>query len=149
MARLIPRSPLRPARPVTGDLFEDFDRLRSQLLDTFGESEQRAGGWMPALGDLEEKDDEFIVNVEVPGFDRDDIRVEMEGRRLIVHAERREQERKGILRSSTRTGGHLHHETLLPAEVNEDAIEASLDRGVLRVRVPKTEQAARRRIDIS
>jgi len=148
MNRLLPRSPPLPARLTTPDLFEDFDRLRSQLWDTFGEPEQRVGGWLPALGDLEEKDDEFVVNVEVPGFDRDDIRVEVEGRRLIVHAERDEEQREGTVRSSTRTGRHLHHETLLPSEVDEDGIEACLDRGVLRVRVPETQEASRRQIEI-
>lgn len=148
MNRLLPRTSLPPVRPAN-DLFDEFDRLRDQLMNTVGSPDVRVGGWAPALADLEEDGNAFTVEVEVPGFDRDDIRIEMEDRRLIVHAERGEQERKGILRSSTRSSGHLHHEVLLPAEVDEDGIEASLDRGVLSIRLPKTEETGRRRIDIS
>lgn len=147
MNRLLPRTRM-PSQPA-GDLFDEFDRLREQLLGGFSPSEARIGGWTPALADLEERDDSFVVEVEVPGFDREDIRIELEGRRLIVHAEREEQERRGILRSSTRSSGHLHHEVMLPDEVDDDHIEASLDRGVLSIRLPKTEQTGRRQIDIS
>jgi len=148
MNGLLPHMSLQPARSAS-DLFEEIDRLRNQLLGGVGSPEARLGGWAAALADLEEKDDEFVVEVEVPGFDRDEIDIELEGRRLVVHAEREERERKGVLRSSTRSRGHLHHEVLLPADVDEEGIEASLDRGVLRIRLPKTEETGRRRIEIS
>ncbi len=148
MNGLLPRTSLQPARSAS-DLFEEFDRLRNQLLGSVGSPEARVGGWAAALADLEEKDDEFVIEVEVPGFDRDDISIEVEGRRLLVHAEREERERKGVLRSSTRSSGHLHHEVLLPAEVDEEGIEASLERGVLTIRLPKNEDTGRRRIEIS
>ncbi|TVP75412.1 MAG: Hsp20/alpha crystallin family protein [Nitriliruptor sp.] len=148
MSRLLPRTSLQPTRSAS-DVFEEFDRLRDQLLGSFTSPEARVGGWAPALADLEEKDDEFVIEVEVPGFDRDDISIEVEGRRLLVDAEREEKEREGTVRSSTRSSGHLHHEVLLPAEIDEDAIEASLDRGVLSIRLPKNAETGRRRIEIS
>lgn len=148
MTRLLPRTALQPTRSAS-DLLEEFDRLREQLLSGLSPTAGRLGGWAPALADLEEKDEEFVVEVEVPGFERDDISIEMEGRRLTVHAQREEQERQGILRSSTRSSEHLHHEVVLPAEVDEQAIEASLARGVLTVRLPKTEETGRRRIEIT
>lgn len=149
MSEMLPftRSPLRS---MSSDLFEDLDRIRTQLLDTFGAPSRTAVGWTPALSDLEEKDDEYLVHVEMPGFDRDDIRIEMEGRRLMVHAEREEeQEREGSLRSSTRSSGRLHHEVVLPSDVDQEGIEASLDKGVLTIRIPRSEKAERRRIEIS
>jgi HSP20 family protein len=148
MNRLLPRTDLQPSQPDSY-LFDEFDHLRERLLGGLSLRHARSGGWAPALADLEEHEDTFLIEVEVPGFDRDDISIEMEGRRLIVHAKREERERRGILRSSTRSSGLLHHEVVLPADVDEEAIEASLARGVLSIRLPKTEGAGRRRIDIS
>jgi HSP20 family protein len=146
MSALFPtsRSPLRMG---TAGLFDDLDCVRARLLDTF-DPPVTEGGWTMAMSDLEERDDAYVVNVEVPGCDRDDIRIEMEGRRLSVHAEREEGPREGTLRSSTRSGRHLHHEVTLPADVDAENIEASLERGVLTIRIPKSETAGRRRIEI-
>lgn len=145
MNGLTPRS---SDRSTSLDLFDEFDRLRNRLLETFGGPSGLAGGWSAAFADLEEKDDAFVVNVEVPGFGRDDVRIELEGRRLSVHAEREEEEREGVIRRSRRSSRHLHHEVVLPAEVEQDNVEASIEKGVLTIRLPKAEQAERRRIDI-
>ena len=147
MTRLAPRRPFTPARSGATDLLDELDRLRSLVLEPFGSTE--IGDWAPALADLEERDDEFVVNVEVPGFDREHIEIELEGRRLLIHAERSEEQREGTLRASTRASGHLHHEVLLPADVDRDNIEASLDQGVLSIHLPKNERDQRHTIDIN
>jgi HSP20 family protein len=144
---LIPRSSMM--RPADTDLFEAFDRLHSRLLDTLPAGGEGTSGWMPALADLEETDDAFVIHVEVPGFDRDDIKIELMGRRLTVHAEREEQPTEGTVRSSTRTRNHLHHEVTLPAEADDEHVEASLDQGVLTVRMSKREGAGRKQIEIT
>ena len=145
---LIPRSPMM--RPADTDLFEAFDRLHSRLLDTFAPAGEGSQAWMPALADLEETDEGFVIHVEVPGFDREDIKIELMGRRLTVHAEREEEEkREGRLHSSTRSRGHLHHEVLLPADADDESVEATLDQGVLTLRMNKREGAGRKQIEIS
>lgn len=148
MNRLLPRTHLQPSLPESYT-FDEFHHLREQLLAGLPHHHTRFGGWSHALADLEEHEDAFLVEVEVPGFDRDDLSIEVEGRRLIVHAEREERERQGILRSSTRSSGLLHHEVVLPTDVDEEAIEASLAKGVLSIRLPKTEGTGRRHIGIT
>lgn len=106
-------------------------------------------GFQTALGDLEETDDAFILDIDLPGVSKKDVDLELEGRRLIVTAERKERERTGILRRRTRTVGTYRHEVVLPADVDEDAIDATLADGVLTVRLPKHETARRRRITVS
>ncbi|HEY3240922.1 MAG TPA: Hsp20/alpha crystallin family protein [Acidimicrobiia bacterium] len=54
---------------------------------------------------------------------------------------RKEKERIGILRRRTRNVGHFRYEILLPGAVDEDGITATLDDGVLTVRVPKASTA--------
>ncbi len=75
--------------------------------------------------------------------------IELEGRRLIVHGERKERERTGILRWQTRRVGEFHHEVVVPADVDEEGIEASLEEGVLSIWLPKAHAARRRRIPVS
>lgn len=87
--------------------------------------------------------------MDLPGVERDDVDVSVQDRRVVVTAERKERERVGILRRRTRTVGTLHHEVVLPAAVEEDAVMATLDDGVLTITLPKAEHARRRRIPVA
>jgi HSP20 family protein len=84
----------------------------------------------------------------VPGAKRDDITVELLGDELSIHGEIVERERVGILRRRTRRTGEFAYRVRLPGDVAEEGIEADLDDGVLTVRVPKSERARRRRIEV-
>jgi HSP20 family protein len=66
----------------------------------------------------------------------------------VIHGEIVERERVGILRRRTRRTGQFVYHVRLPGDVDEEGIEADLDGGVLTVRVPKSERARRRRIEI-
>ena len=133
------------------DPFAELTRLNQHLSDYLG-------GWAPfpsvlgessiPLADVEETDEAYVVEVELPGVKREDIDLEVAGRRLSVSGERKERERTGILRRSTRTVGRFDYEVVLPGEVEEEGIEASLDEGVLTVRVPKAERDRPRRITV-
>ena len=115
----------------------------SRLLDGMSAGWPADLGLPSPLGELEETDADYLVRLELPGVKKGDIDVELAGRRLTVRAERKETERKGILRRSTRTTGKFLFDTLLPGEVDQDAINATLDDGVLTIRLPKPESERR------
>ena len=98
--------------------------------------------------DVEESDDAYLVDIELPGVRKQDLDIEIAGRRLTVRGERKEKERVGILRRRERTVGRFRHEVKLPGKVDEDGIVASLDEGVLTVRVPKPESERPRWIEV-
>ncbi len=100
------------------------------------------------LADIEESDDAYLVEIELPGVRRDDVTIEMSGGRLSVTGQRRERRRVGLLRRSTRTTGRFRLQVALPLEVDADAVTAHLDHGMLTVTVPKAAAARRRRIPI-
>lgn len=134
-----------------GDPWSELSRLTSQLrsvLDNWEGFAPSSQAFTP-LADLEETDDAYVVELELPGIKKDDVAVEVAGRRLTVSGERTERERVGILRRRTPSIGRFHYEVILPGEVDEEGVEATMDEGVLTLRVPKATADRRRRIPIT
>lgn len=133
------------------DPFAELDRLHRQLaehLESWRNRPSLFDGAFTPLADLEETADAYLVEVELPGVKQDDVDLEIAGRRISVHGERKEKERVGILRRRERIVGRFSYEVTLPGDVDENGIEANLDQGVLTVRLPKPEHARPRRIPI-
>ena len=105
-------------------------------------------GWAP-LADVEETEDAYSVEIELPGVRREDIDIQLDDRQLTVSGEVKEKERAGILRRRTRRVGRFQYSVTLTADVDADDVSARLNDGVLTVRVPKTQQAKPRRIAIT
>ena len=122
---------------------EDYRERLARLFETF----DVGGGWSP-LVDLEETDDAYVFELELPGVRREDVAVEVEGNELRVAGEVRERERTGILRKQTRRTGRFEYRSTLPQEVDPERIEASLADGVLTLRVPKQASSQPRRIEV-
>lgn len=87
--------------------------------------------------DLEETDTAWTVEIEVPGVKKKDIEVESRGHTIVIAGERKERERTGVLRQRRRVCGRFRYEVTLPGGFDADAIDATLDNGVLTVTVPK------------
>jgi HSP20 family protein len=137
--------PVRAQNGIAG-----LDQLRSQLdslLSGWDELLSGTSAFTP-LADLEETEEAYLAEIELPGVKLEDLSVEVSGRRLTVTGERKERERIGILRRRTRTVGRFHYEVLLPGDVDEESVEASLHEGVLTVRIPKPERDRPRRIPV-
>jgi HSP20 family protein len=128
------------------------DRMRRLLEQTFGgfglsTPTIEKGGWSP-LVDLEEHDDAYVVEAELPGVKAENVNVELVGNELMITGEIKEKERKGTVRRQSRRTGRFDYRVSLPAHVDPEKVEAKLTDGVLEVRVPKSERAQRRRIEI-
>ena len=131
----------------------DVERLRRMLDQTFGNFGlpglmTEAVGWSPPV-DIEEQDDAYVIEAELPGVQKDDVNIELQSNELMVTGEIKEREREGILRKRTRRIGRFEYRVRLPEQVDSDTVEAKLNDGVLTVRVPKREQAERRRIQVT
>lgn len=143
-------------RPDTSDTttwepVRELERLSRQLLAQLGSWRQLPsvlGDAFVPLADVEETAEAYVVEIELPGVKKGDLEIEIAGRRLIVTGERKERERRGILRTRERTVGRFHYEVTLPGDVDDAAIEADLDAGVLTVRASKPERDRPRRIEV-
>jgi HSP20 family protein len=155
MSQTLPerRAPAAPERWEPQSEFEQVtERMRRILEQTFGgfgwtSPPTEKAGWSP-LVDLEETDDAYVVEAELPGVKREDVNVELVGNELTITGDVKERERKGIVRRSTRHTGRFDYRISLPGHVDAEKIEAKLGDGVLMVRVPKSERAQRRLIEV-
>jgi HSP20 family protein len=139
-ARRDPMADVQNLASQLGQLFEGWDDLPSLLGGD--------GAFVPQA-DVMETDDAYVVEIELPGVKKKDIDISLSGRRLLVTGERKEEERTGILRRRTRRVGRFRYEVLLPGAVDEDGVQASLENGVLTLRVPKASTDRPRRIEVS
>ncbi len=140
----------RPRRhlPVAGDdLDRAFDRLMRGWVNSSAFSEF---DWSPSV-DVSETKDEILVKAEIPGVSKDDIDITVENNRLTISGEKRqeeEQEGKNYYRTE-RNYGSFRRVFTLPAQADTDKVKASYDDGVLTVKIPKTEVAKGKKVDIT
>jgi HSP20 family protein len=139
------RESARPAWEPWREWEDLYDRMGRLLRESFGDVGLTR--WSPGL-DLEETDDAYVAELELPGVKKDDLDVEVAGNQVRVHGEVKERQRTGLLHRQTRRVGVFDYAFTVPGEVDADKIEANLADGVLTIRAPKVESAKPRRIQI-
>src|SRR5215216_2340600 len=108
-----------------------------------------ATAWAPAL-DISERKDAYLVTVELPGVEADDLDITMEDGLLTIQGERHfahDSSEQQFHRVERRYGAFRRAITL-PAQVQAEQIEASFENGVLQIVVPKMEEAKPKRIQV-
>jgi HSP20 family protein len=150
MSQVLPeRSSRAPDRFQPSGEIDPLERVRSLLDQTLGGeiasmlTEVRT--FTPPV-DIEETDDSYVIEADLPGVKREDIDIELEGNELHVTGE--VKQREGRFRRRTRRVGRFELRVLLPEGVDGNGVDAKLDNGVLMVRVPKAQKAQRRKIDL-
>lgn len=101
------------------------------------------GGW--DLG-WEDKDDKYVLRVELPGFEAEDFDIKVVADTLTVKAEHKE-EKKGEHGAGYRYGSFSRSFTL-PKGVDEQHIDARYHSGVLEIHLAKTEECQAKRIEV-
>jgi HSP20 family protein len=135
-----------PMRELTS-LQGEMNRLFNSFFEDNGGSTRR---WAPAM-DLIDKKDHLVLRADLPGLSEDDVRIEVQDRVLTISGERKsenEQERDGYYRME-RAYGSFSRSVTLPDGVDADRIDASFDKGVLEVRIPKPEERRPQRVEIT
>jgi len=131
------------------DLRDEIDRLFEAPLAQLTQSPRLFSGWTPAL-DLYEDKDNFYVKAELPGMKKEDIDLTFQDGSLSISGERKEEskhEESEIYRSE-RFFGRFQRTVTLPTPVNVESVKADYKDGILKVTLPKTEEAKPKRIDV-
>jgi HSP20 family protein len=135
----------------------DFDRMRRQMdriWDSFFEWRPRVraeeeGEWLPAL-DLTETPSDIVVKAEVPGLDSKDVDISLSDRILTIKGEKKQEreQKEENYHLVERSYGSFARSIHLPADVNSEKISASYKNGVLKIVLPKSEQARKKEVKI-
>lgn len=125
-------------------LFEDATQRRTQTEADRGDDLERAD-WVPAA-DVYETESEFTITIDLPGIDRNALKIDVEENRLIVRGERRLTPTKAA--RMERQSGTFLRKFGIPPSVDQTQIHANYKDGVLEVRLPRRTTSPKQRVEI-
>ena len=154
--------PIRRSKSI----FDEIDRMQDRVMrraydifssngDIFGRDiedwlqAERELVWKPAI-ELEEKDDEFLLQIATPGVDPKDIDIEVTPEDILVKAEvhHEHKEKKGEVYACEFASGNLFRSIHLPKKINADKVKAEFKNGLLTMKAPVAEEARAKRITV-
>lgn len=135
----------------------EFDRIKREmdrLWDSFLEGRpmrrgEDSGEWLPSL-DVSETKNDLVIKAELPGMDPSDIDISLNNGFLLIRGEKKQEkeEKDENYHLLERSYGSFTRSVRLPREVQSDKITASFKNGVLRITLPKAEEAKKKEIKI-
>jgi HSP20 family protein len=141
----------------TTDPFANFDRMRRQIDELFGDAWTRAGlaqrqtGFRPRVDVYYSGTDapKAVVKADLAGVSADDLNIEIRGRTLVISGERKAREAEGrVYQQMEIESGRFEREIQLRAEVVADEARATYEDGVLRVELPLVARGQGRQVPI-
>jgi HSP20 family protein len=142
--------PFSDFRQQFNQMFQDLEELAFPAMrEQKPLSLSQGGRWIPAI-EMAETERDYIVKAQVPGVSPKDLDVEVTDSSLILRGEtrqERETENTDIYRSEI-CYGQFYRQIPLPGPVDEKSIDAQFKNGMLEVRMPKTHESKRKRIEI-
>ena len=140
------------------DLAQAFDRFAAlrdemdRLFDgSFGPIFRTPGSfsrWAPAL-DLYQDNDQFTVLAELPGMKKEDIELSLQTGVLTISGERKRESKSEEGYRNERFFGRFQRSVTLPTSVDGNKVKATYQDGILKVALPKAEEAKPKQIDVS
>lgn len=134
----------QPGRDVFGKRFSD-------IMDEFFTDAvaNRRNSFAPSI-DISENDKQYLIDVEIPGVNKDEIDLNIENNVLTISGERKfekKEDNKQYHRVESHYGTFSRSFTL-PENVNNESIQASYNNGILLITVDKSEQKMKKQIKI-
>ena len=138
------------------DPFREFstlqDRMNRLFRDSYGDREEAltTSTFAPAV-DVYEDEHNITLNIEVPGIDEKDIDIRVENNTLTVHGERKleKEQKEENFRRVERQYGSFTRSFTLPNTVDTESIQASYDKGILKVQLAKKAEAKPKQIKVN
>ena len=136
------------------DLFANFERMRREMDELFGDvfdrtglAPSRRGGFSPAVDVFYAGDPpRAVVQAELAGIDPDELTLEIEGRELVIAGHRRPDDAEGRLYQQLEIDfGPFRRVIPLGAEVIPDEARATYTDGILRIELPLARPEVRSR----
>jgi HSP20 family protein len=143
---------------IRWDPFRDLNTLQDRMNRLFDDAGRgwrndepaATTTWSPAV-DIYETEGEIVVKAELPGMDRKDIALHLENNVLTIRGERKfeKETKEDNYHRIERSYGTFSRSFSIPTTVDEEKIRADYKEGVLKVALPKKEQAKPKQIQIA
>lgn len=134
----------RPDTDIFGKRFSDImDEFFSDAVAT------RRNSFAPSI-DISETEQEYVIDVEIPGMDKKDIDLNVENNTLTISGERKfekKEDNKQYHRVESHYGSFSRSFTL-PENVDTETVHASYKNGILTITVKKSEKSMKKQIEI-
>ena len=141
-----------PTRRRSTTVFRPFPELRwdaDRLMDEFFGRQFHMTPSGPEA-DFYETENEFVLEMDLPGFEQDDVELTVEKGVLSISGERtiERDEEKGNYHLRERSWGKFSRSFSIPHTIDAENVDASFQKGVLMVKMPKAAEALARKIQI-
>jgi HSP20 family protein len=151
---LVRWSPVRDLTTFPSDIL-NVQREINRMFNSFfhgglsDDTSLMSAAWSPAV-DLAEREDDYALNVELPGVSKDDVKITLQDNVLTIRGEKKQEEesKKSNLYRVERSYGSFQRSFTLPTTVEGNKIEASFKDGILTVVLPKAEEVKRKEIEV-
>ncbi len=133
-----------------GQRLQDFFGRRAFLPSAWRHFPAEAMVWSPAI-DVIEREDKFVVKVELPGVKEEDVDVSVAGDMLTISGEKEaesEVKKKGYYYTES-SYGSFSRTVAIPSTVDASKIEASYEKGVLEITLPKAAEVKPKKIAVA
>jgi HSP20 family protein len=151
---LVRWSPTRDLATFPSDVLNmqrEINKMFNSFFRSGAEEDQSlmATGWYPAV-DLVERDSDYVVKMELPGVDKNDVKVTIQNTTITVRGEKKQEKesKDSSYFRLERAYGTFERSFTLPGEVQSEKINASYKDGILTITLPKAETAKRRAIEV-
>jgi HSP20 family protein len=154
--------PVRKSKSI----FDEIERIQNRIMRRAYEISSLNGGifgrdidnwlqaerelvWKPAI-ELEEKDNEFRLEIAAPGVDPKDIDIEVTPEDILVRADvhHEHKEKKGEVHVCEFASGNLFRSIHLPKKIDVDKVKAEFKNGMLTLKAPVAEEARAKKVTI-
>jgi HSP20 family protein len=136
------------------DMISVQDEMNRLFDDFFGRPVMRRewteAAWCPCV-DVSETKDNVIINTEIPGMSKDDVKVSIQDNVLTLSGEKKEEkeEKDANYHRMERSYGSFSRSFTLPTTVQADKVKAAYKDGILRITLPKSEEVKPKQIPIT
>jgi HSP20 family protein len=131
-----------------GDWFSRNRQISRLFDEAYGDTDNETlPTWYPAADIYETKDD-YVFKLEVPGLNKDDINIELKDNTLSIKGEKKEVKKDDYHRIESYSGT-FSRSFVLPRDIDAKKVKASMNDGVLELRVAKAEEQKPKAIPIT
>ncbi len=128
---------------------DDFDRLLGSFFGSLPNIEREACYLCPNV-DIEENDNEYNIQVELPGVKKGDVKITLKDNILSIEGEKKSEKKakSDNYHFSERIFGKFKRSFELPQTVNQESISADFKDGMLQISIPKSKEAKPKQIEV-